>query len=188
MKNLILKTTFLIIYTLGISICQANTVNDDTPTNYSEFKKNKRPKNVTFELLTKSKTSFVGYDEKIDDFYTIYKKDTNGNGYYFKVIVDRATQLPIATYLANEKKEKISVESKNNAVSVSKTIFHQTIVVDGDPIFSNEATKCVIKCHRENGCYDKPTNLGAALCSADCMLSCDDKTSSPKPKKLENIN
>lgn len=31
---------------------------------------------------------------------------------------------------------------------------------------------CTINCNRREGCYDKPSDWGVALCLADCILEC----------------
>lgn len=143
---------------------------------YKDFRKNESPKGIVFKELVGVHTVLP----KNTDDYTIYKKDSQENGYYFKVLVHPVTQMPIATSFAAENKE-ISKETTLVLINASKELLGKDSRVkyttdEGGPIFSEAATKCVIRCNRESGCYDKPNNLGASLCSLNCNLDCDKKT------------
>ena len=183
-KNIILKL-MLILALFSIQNAMANSLLEPSPNPdyYSDFRKNESPKGMVF-------TELVGVDTvmpKNTDNYTIYKKDSQGNGYYFKVLVNPITQLPVATFFSSDNHE-ISKDTTLVLIKASKELLGDNSSVkmtnsEGDPIFSEAATRCVIRCNRVSGCYDKPTNLGALLCSLNCNIDCDKKTNT-----IQNVN
>lgn len=176
-KNLLVKLMFIVTL-FFIQNAWANSPLDPIHNSdyYKDFRKNESPKGIVFKELVGVHTVLP----KNTDDYTIYKKDSQGNGYYFKVLVHPVTQMPIATSFAAENKE-ISKETTLVLINASKELLGKDSRVKYttdkvSPILSESATKCNIRCNRESGCYDKPTNLGVKLCSLNCNLECDNKT------------
>lgn len=171
MKKITALTTFIVIlgfmffpkahsYASYISHkAFSETYHDDV--DFTKWQKNIIPEGVKFKSLTKS-------HGKISSFYVIYKNNQYGEGYYYKIAFDKNGK-PVETSYAVEHTNKLSSQTLDHI----KNIFYKEndaaknlILREPDP------ASCVIKCHRENGCYDKPTNTGVLLCSADCQLNC----------------
>lgn len=159
-----MKNNFLIAFALllfGFATFKANSIYTarDDKEYFSSFKKNEEPKNKKFNILNK-KAEVAG-----ENFYVIYKENSFGQGFYFKIVLDK-NEKAIATYYANEGDQQISNSTVEN---LKKVLFGPE-----KPGFSLEetTTQCVTKCHRTNGCYDKPTSTGVLLCSAECGISC----------------
>ncbi|CAD7799808.1 hypothetical protein CHRY9390_00539 [Chryseobacterium aquaeductus] len=159
MKNNLLIALLLLLF--GFATMKAN--NNDTDRNdkeyFSSFKKNEEPKNKKFNILNK-KSEDAG-----ENFYVIYKENALGEGFYFKIVLDE-NEKPIATYYANEDDQQISDTTVQN---LKQVIFGPDKVVAA---IGETTTQCVTKCHRKNGCYDKPTSTGVLLCSAECGIAC----------------
>ncbi|WP_265427950.1 hypothetical protein [Chryseobacterium sp. YIM B08800] len=159
MKNNILLTFALLLFAfITIKAKDNNPVRNDKEY-FSSFKKNEEPKNKKFNILTK-KSETVG-----ESFYVIYKEKSPGQGFYFKMVLDKNENL-IATYYANESDKEISASTVKNL----KEIFSGPEKAEFS--IGDTTTQCVTKCHRTKGCYDKPTPTGVLLCSAECGIEC----------------
>ncbi|MGO4710088.1 hypothetical protein AB4Y90_13415 [Chryseobacterium sp. 2TAF14] len=159
-----MKNNFLITFTLLLFAFVTIKANNNYSTRndkeyFSSFRKNEEPKNKKFNILTK-KSEAVG-----DSFYVIYKENSLGQGFYFKMVLDKNENL-IATYYANESDKKISDSTVKNL----KEIFSGPEKAEFS--VGDTTTQCVTKCHRTKGCYDKPTTTGVLLCSAECGIEC----------------
>ena len=157
-NNFLIALAFLLF---SLATLKANNTYDvrNDKEYFSSFKKNEEPKNKKFNILSKNS------DEKGDTFYVIYKENSKGEGFYFKVVFDK-NEKPIATYYANEGDQQISNSTVEN---LKKVMFgpDKAVISTGET-----TTQCVTKCHRTNGCYDKPTRTGVLLCSAECGIAC----------------
>ena len=159
MKNNLLIALVLLLF--GFATMKANnnyTVRNDKEY-FSSFKKNEEPKNKKFNILNK-KSEVDG-----ETFYVIYKENSLGQGFYFKIVLDK-NEKPIATYYANDGDQQISNSTVEN---LKKVVFGSDKAVNA---IGETTTQCVTKCHRKNGCYDKPTSTGVLLCSAECGIAC----------------
>lgn len=186
MKKNLLKTVTLLMLVLCSLFSYAATKNntDNDKEYFSSFRKNEEPKNKSFSLITQQDNFLLGKSNI--EYYTIYKEDSEGKGYYFKVVVDKISQKPVATYIA-EDSNILSEKTKKHLIYISKEILHIKSTKDMSLAGSgDDPAICVIKCHRANDCYGKPTSLGASLCSADCHLSCH-KSTSTTTKLTESI-
>lgn len=159
-----MKNNFLIVLAfLLFGFATVKASGNDTDRNdkeyFSSFKKNEEPKNMKFNILNK-KSEDAG-----ETFYVIYKENSKGEGFYFKLVFDK-NEKPIATYYANEGNQEISNSTVEN---LKKVVFgpDKAVIAAGET-----TTQCVTKCHRTNGCYDKPTRTGVLLCSAECGIAC----------------
>lgn len=160
MKNNILLTFTLLLFAfITIKAKDNNTPRNDKEY-FSSFKKNEEPKNKKFNILTK-KSEITG-----DSFYVIYKEKSPGQGFYFKIVLDK-NEKPIATYYANESEKKISESTIENLKKILLGPEKPTTTI-GDI----STTQCVTNCHRTNKCYDKPTSTGVLLCSLECGIDC----------------
>lgn len=160
-----MKNNFLITFTLLIfAFFTVKANNSYTARNdkeyFSSFRKNEEPKNKKFNVLTK-KSESIG-----ESFYVIYKENLLGQGFYFKVVLDK-NENPIATYYANESKKKISQSTVENLKKILSGPEKPTTTTS-----DTSTTQCVTNCHRTNGCYDKPTSTGVLLCSMECGIQC----------------
>lgn len=157
-NNFLIALAFLLF---GFATCKANANYTDRNEKeyFSSFRKNEEPKNKKFYILNK-KSEVAG-----ENFYVIYKENSLGQGFYFKVVLDK-NEKPIATYYANEGDQQISISTVEN--------LKQVIFGPGEATSSlgETPTQCVTKCHRANGCYSKPTSTGVLLCSAECGIAC----------------
>lgn len=176
MKKNLLKTVaifLLILCSIFSYAAQNNNTNNDDEY-FSVFRKNEDPKNKSFKIVLGDN---ININKVKTDFYTIYKEDSEGKGYYFKVVVDKKTQKPIATYIA-ENQSPLSAETKSHLIYISKEVLNIKSIKDVSLVDADDKPAiCVIKCHRANNCYGKETSLGASLCSAECHLSCHRSTS-----------
>lgn len=157
-NNFLIALAFLLF---GFATFKANsnyTVRNDKEY-FSSFKKNEEPKNKKFNILNK-KSEVDG-----ETFYVIYKENSLGQGFYFKIVLDK-NEKPIATYYANEGDQQISNSTVEN---LKKVVFGPDKAVNA---IVETTTQCVTKCHRTNGCYSKPTSTGVLLCSAECGIAC----------------
>lgn len=159
MKSNFLLAFALLLFAFTTSKANSNYTNRDDKEYFRSFRKNEEPKNKRFNILNKDSES------NGESFYVIYKENSLGQGFYFKVVLDK-DENPIATYYANEGDKKISDSTIEN---LKKVLFGP-----GTPSLSTgeTTTQCVTKCHRTNGCYDKDTTAGVLLCSAECGISC----------------
>jgi hypothetical protein len=157
-NNFLIALAFLL---LGFATFKANSNYTDRNDKeyFSSFKKNEAPKNKKFNILNK-KSEVAG-----ENFYVIYKENSLGQGFYFKIVLDK-NEKPIATYYANEGDQQISNSTVEN---LKRVVFGPEKSVES---ISETPTQCVTKCHRTNGCYDKETSTGVLLCSAECGLAC----------------
>jgi len=157
-NNFLIALAFLL---LGLATFKANSLYNikDEKEYFSSFKKNEEPKNKKFNILNK-KSDVTG-----ENFYVIYKENSVGEKFYFKIVLDKNDK-PIATYYANEGNQNVS---NSTVEKLKKVLFGPE-----KPVTSIEdtTTQCVTKCHRTNKCYDKPTSAGVLLCSAECGISC----------------
>lgn len=157
-NNFLIALAFLL---LGFTTFKANSIysvrNDKEY--FSSFKKNEEPKNKKFNILNK-KSEVAG-----ETFYVIYKENSLGQGFYFKIVLDK-NEKPIATYYANEGDQQIS---KSTVENLKQVVFGPDKAISA---IGETTTQCVTKCHRTNGCYDKPTSTGVLLCSAECGIAC----------------
>ncbi|MBW8522224.1 hypothetical protein K0U91_07045 [Chryseobacterium chendengshani] len=157
-NNFLIALAFLL---LGFTLSKANSnyTDRDDKEYFSSFRKNEEPKHKKFNILNK-KSEVAG-----ENFYVIYKENSLGEGFYFKIVLDK-NEKPIATYYANESDNKISDSTIKN---LQKVIFGPEKATDA---IGETTTQCVTKCHRANGCYSKPTSTGVLLCSAECGIEC----------------
>lgn len=160
MKNNILLTFALLLFAFITIKAKDNTPVRNDKEYFSSFRKNEEPKNKKFNILTK-KSEAVG-----ESFYVIYKEKSPGQGFYFKMVLDKNENL-IATYYANDSKKKISKSTVENLKKVFSGPEKPTTSTG-----NTSTTQCVTNCHRTNGCYDKPTATGVLLCSAECGIEC----------------
>lgn len=154
-KNILLTLIFLLLAFITVKANHNDTGRNDKEY-FSSFKKNEEPKNKKFKILNKNS------DEKGDAFYVIYKENSKGEGFYFKVVFDK-NEKPIATYYAIEDKEISEVTITN---------LKKVLIGREKATLAETPTQCVTRCHRTNGCYDKPTSTGVLLCSAECGIAC----------------
>jgi len=131
------------------------------------------PEDVNFYKLNSGESTVV--DINAIDYYTIYKLDSEGNGYYLKIDFDRVNDVPIAIYVGADL-EEISVHTKTHLFQVTKEILNLEIGphdgLETEPTDPASPAECVIKCHREKGCYNLESNTAVLLCSTDCHISC----------------
>lgn len=161
MKNNLLLAFVILIFTFATSKANSNYKDRDDKEYFSSFRKNEEPKNKKFNILNKNFENIGG------SFYVIYKENSLGQGFYFKVVLDK-NEKPIATYYANEGRQQLSdLTIKNLKKILSDTTGKMSTSID--PITT---TQCVTNCHRTNGCYSKPTETGVLLCSLECGISC----------------
>lgn len=167
-----MKNNFLIAFALLLfAFATTKAGNNDSPRDdkeyFSSFRKNEQPQNKKFTVLNKS-SEIAG-----DSFYVIYKENSVGEGFYFKIVLDK-NEKPIATYYANENDKQLSDSTVQN---LKKVLFgpgpeKTTTALEQTTTVGETTTQCVTKCHRTNGCYSKPTSTGVLLCSAECGISC----------------
>ena len=81
-KNILLTLIFLLLAFITVKAYHNDTGRNDKEY-FSSFKKNEEPKNKKFKILNKNS------DEKGDAFYVIYKENSKGEGFYFKVVFDK---------------------------------------------------------------------------------------------------
>lgn len=152
-----------------ISLMSFTTVASITPSDdYKSFQKNVEPKNAVFVQL--NILDYSDKEQKTGDFYTIYKQDNEGHGYYFKILLDD-NNLPIASFVA-EGDKSISDHTKQHLYWITSNLLNLNIDSKYTVLKEDSTAECVIKCNRKNGCYNEPTNSGVLLCTADCHLSC----------------
>ena len=83
MKKTILIQFLLLIFTITL-VKANNTTNRPHDKDYFKtFKKNEQPENEQFNLLNKKS------DEKAVAYYVIYKENALGQGFYFKITLDK---------------------------------------------------------------------------------------------------
>ncbi|MXS72177.1 hypothetical protein GSF70_13225 [Flavobacteriaceae bacterium W22] len=156
-KNILITMVFL--FFAFITIKAENNITTGNDRDYfSSFKKNEQPKNKKFNMLSKNS------DEIGEAFYVIYKENSKGEGFYFKVVFDK-DEKPIATYYAIEDKEI----SESTIANLKALLNGPEKTVES---LAETPTQCVTKCHRTKGCYDKPTTSGVLLCSLECGVEC----------------
>jgi hypothetical protein len=160
-----MKSNFLLAFALllfAFATSKANNYTDrDDKEYFKSFRKNEEPKNKEFNILSKNS------EDKGESFYVIYKENSLGQGFYFKVVLDKFEK-PIATYYANEGRQKLSDLTVKNLKRIL-TDPTSRMSTATDPITT---TQCVTNCHRTNACYDKPTSTGVLLCSLECGIAC----------------
>lgn len=160
MKNNILLTFALLLFAFITIKANDNYTARNDKEYFSSFKKNEEPQNKKFNILTK-KSEAIG-----EAFYVIYKENSLGQGFYFKVVLDK-NENPIATYYANESEKKISESTIENLKKILLGPEKPTTTI-GD----TSTTQCVTNCHRTKKCYDKATSTGVLLCSLECGIDC----------------
>ncbi len=95
MKSNFLLAFALLLFAFTTSKANSNYTNRDDKEYFRSFRKNEEPKNKRFNILNKDSES------NGESFYVIYKENSLGQGFYFKVVLDK-DENPIATYYANE--------------------------------------------------------------------------------------
>ncbi|KQT21636.1 hypothetical protein ASG22_15900 [Chryseobacterium sp. Leaf405] len=161
MKNNFLLAFALLLFAFATSKANNQYTDRDDKQYFKSFRKNEEPKNKTFNILTKIS------ENTGESFYVIYKENSLGQGFYFKVILDK-NEKPIATYYSDEGRQQLSDSTVKN---LKKLLSGPTgrLAASVDPITT---TQCVTNCHRTNGCYSKPTETGVLLCSLECGIAC----------------
>lgn len=159
MKNNFLIAFLLLLCTFVTNKANTTNIIRNDKEYFSSFKKNEQPEHKKFIVLTKNS------EEVAESFYVIYKENSRGEGFYFKIELDK-NEKPIATYYANDGDKKISDSTIKNLKSLLSGPDKSLETVSETP------TQCVTKCHRTNGCYDKPTSTGVLLCSLECGIQC----------------
>lgn len=164
----IYKFAILIFMVVSMSTIKAATTIVPDHDYFKTFRKNEQPENIKFKLLDKNSKQ-----DKEGDFYVIFVENENNQGVYFKVVLNEMNK-PIATYYAKENKNiNLDIKNLNNLKRVSNSLLGKK---DSKALrLAPDPQQCVVNCHRTKGCYDKPTELGVLLCSADCQLSCVSK-------------
>ncbi len=159
MKNSILITIAFLLFGFATIKANVNYTERNDQEYFSSFRKNEEPKNTKFNILNK-KDEVAG-----ETFYVIYKENSLGQGFYFKVVLDK-NEKPIATYYATDGNKEIS----NSTVENLKRLLFDT--EPALPSVNKSPMQCVTKCRRTNNCYDKPTSTGVLLCSLECGVEC----------------
>lgn len=126
---------------------------------YSVFRKNESPKGYSFNTLERLS------NDRVKAYYVIYKEKAGGNGFFFKIEVDKNDK-PIATYYATDDNKIITESIVSNLKNIFSTQSSKKIVPGNSP------AQCIINCNRRKGCYDMPTSAGALACSLECHLEC----------------
>lgn len=161
MKNNFLLAFVLLLFAFATGKANNNYTDRDDKEYFSSFRKNEEPKNKKFNILNKDS------ENAGESFYVIYKENSLGQGFYFKVVLDK-NEKPIATYYANEGRQKLSDATIKNLKKLLSGPTGKMSTSTG-PITT---TQCVTNCHRTNGCYSKPTETGVLLCSLECGIAC----------------
>ena len=157
-KKIGVLTVLLTLFFNILAVKASDNVVPDTEY-FSVFRKNESPKGYSFTILERLS------NDSVKDYYVIYKEKADGNGFFFKVEVDRNDK-PVATYYATDYNKVLTESVLNNLKNIFNPQSSKRIVPGNSP------AQCVINCNRRKGCYDMPTNLGAIACSLDCNLEC----------------
>lgn len=146
MKN----SKFILIFILLLSMFSFAKSNGDPEKDYFKTAKyNEAPKNVKFSPLMKTAEFKAGQKE---NFVVIYSENFNKDGVYIKCY-----------YNKNVKVTRMEYFSFDNSTTTKEKLTETFLRAD---------TSCEVKCDREKGCYDKPTEGGVLLCAFECMMSC----------------
>jgi len=159
MKINFLLAFVLLLFTFITAKASSTDSRRDDKEYFRSFRKNEQPQNKNFILLNQIS------EAQGSTFYVIYKENTKGEGFYFKVVLDK-DEKPMATYYANEENKPLPITTLEYLKKILSKSSNVAILIE------ETRTQLIKDCHRKNGCYDKPTDIGVLLCSLDCELSC----------------
>lgn len=125
---------------------------------YSVFRKNESPKGYSFNTLERLS------NDRVKAYYVIYKEKAGGNGFFFKIEVDKNDK-PIATYYATDENKRLSAATLDRLKLLVNTHLTQEQLREYKSFYNS-----TVDYNRKKDCYSKSTVVEVWLCSLESQL------------------